>query len=78
LDEILAGRFSEKSDGPQISKFSPTLTSLRLTRYFGFSPEYWFNKQAHYGLEVIRRQSIAKIERDMGSGGSGSGTDDGN
>ena len=29
-------------------------TSLRLARYFGFSPEYWFNMQAHYDLEIIR------------------------
>ena len=40
-------------------------TSLRLARYFGFSPEYWLNMQAHYDLEVIRRQSIAKIEREI-------------
>jgi antitoxin HigA-1 len=40
-------------------------TSLRLARYFGFSPEYWLNMQAHYDLEVIRRRSIAKIEREI-------------
>jgi addiction module HigA family antidote len=40
-------------------------TSLRLARYFGFSHEYWLNMQAHYDLEVIRRQSIAKIEREI-------------
>ena len=40
-------------------------TSLRLARYFGFSPEYWLNMQAHYDLEVIRRQSIKKIEREI-------------
>jgi addiction module HigA family antidote len=40
-------------------------TSLRLARYFGFSPEYWLNMQSHHDLEVIRRQSIAKIERDI-------------
>jgi addiction module HigA family antidote len=40
-------------------------TSLRLARYFGFSPEYWLNMQAHYDLEIIRRQSIAKIEREI-------------
>jgi hypothetical protein len=36
-----------------------------LARYFGFSPEYWFNMQAHYDLETIRRQSIGKIEREI-------------
>ena len=40
-------------------------TSLRLGRYFGFSPEYWLNMQAHHDLEVIRRQSIGKIEREI-------------
>ena len=40
-------------------------TSLRLSRYFGFSPEYWLNMQAHYDLEVTRRQSIAKIEKEV-------------
>jgi addiction module HigA family antidote len=40
-------------------------TSLRLARYFGFSPEYWFNMQAHYDLEIIRRQSIGKIEKEI-------------
>lgn len=40
-------------------------TSLRLARYFGFSPEYWFNMQAHYDLETIRRQSIRKIEKEI-------------
>jgi addiction module HigA family antidote len=40
-------------------------TSLRLARYFGFSFEYWLNMQAHYDLEIIRRQSIGKIEREI-------------
>ena len=40
-------------------------TSLRLSRYFGFSPEYWLHMQAHYDLEVTRRQSIAKIEKEV-------------
>lgn len=40
-------------------------TSLRLARYFGFTPEYWLNMQTHYDLEIIRRQSIRKIEREI-------------
>ncbi len=40
-------------------------TSLRLARYFGFTPEYWLNMQAHYDLEVARRQSIRRIEREI-------------
>jgi addiction module HigA family antidote len=40
-------------------------TSLRLGRYFGFSPEYWLNMQTHFDLEIIRRQSMRKIEREI-------------
>jgi antitoxin HigA-1 len=40
-------------------------TSLRLARYFGFSPEYWLNMQGHYDLEIIRRQSMAQIEKEI-------------
>jgi addiction module HigA family antidote len=40
-------------------------TSLRLARYFGFSPEYWLNLQAHYDLELTRRLSMLKIEREI-------------
>jgi len=40
-------------------------TSLRLARYFGFTPDYWLNMQAHYDLEVTRRQSIRRIEREI-------------
>ncbi len=40
-------------------------TSLRLSRYFGFSPEYWWNLQTHYDLEVARRSSMAKIEQEI-------------
>src|SRR5512137_3073690 len=40
-------------------------TSLRLARYFGFTPEYWLNMQAHYDLEVVRRRSIQQIEREI-------------
>ena len=32
-------------------------TSLRLARYFGFTPEYWLNMQAYYDLEITRRKS---------------------
>ena len=40
-------------------------TSLRLARYFGFTPEYWLNLQTHYDLEIIRRESIRRIEREI-------------
>src|SRR3989337_1651994 len=37
-------------------------TSLRLARYFGFTPGYWMNLQTHYDFEIVRRQSMQKIE----------------
>jgi antitoxin HigA-1 len=40
-------------------------TSLRMARYFGFSPEYWLTMQSHYNLEIIRRQSMARIEKEI-------------
>jgi len=40
-------------------------TSLRLARYFGFSPEYWLNMQTQYDLEIIRRQSMRQIEKEV-------------
>lgn len=40
-------------------------TSLRLARYFGFTPEYWLNMQAQHDLEVIRRQSMQQIEKEV-------------
>ncbi len=40
-------------------------TSLRLARYFGFAPEYWLNMRAHYDLEITRRRSTRKIEREI-------------
>ncbi len=38
-------------------------TSLRLGRYFGFSPDYWHNLQKHYEFELARRSSQTEIER---------------
>lgn len=40
-------------------------TALRLARYFGTTPEFWVNLQAHYDLEVARDQSGARIEREV-------------
>ena len=40
-------------------------TSLRLGRYFGFSPDYWLRLQMHYEFELARRSSLARIEREV-------------
>jgi addiction module HigA family antidote len=38
-------------------------TSIRLGRFFGFSPEFWHNMQKHYEFEVARRTTQSEIER---------------
>jgi antitoxin HigA-1 len=38
-------------------------TSLRLGRFFGFTPEYWHNMQRRYDFELVRRSSEAEIAR---------------
>ena len=40
-------------------------TSLRLGRYFGFSPDFWLRLQMHYEFELARRTSLPKIEREV-------------
>ncbi len=34
-------------------------TALRLALYFGNSPEFWMNLQAHYDLKIARRNLTA-------------------
>ncbi|HTW15835.1 MAG TPA: HigA family addiction module antitoxin [Nocardioides sp.] len=34
-------------------------TALRLARYFGTTPEFWMNLQAHYDLRMERRNQAA-------------------
>lgn len=38
-------------------------TALRLAHYFGTSPEFWINLQAHYDLESTRNETQEEIER---------------
>src|SRR5580692_7659633 len=40
-------------------------TALRLARFFGTSPEFWINLQAMHDLTKARRESGAKIEREV-------------
>ena len=42
-----------------------TDTALRLARYFGTSPEFWVNLQAHYDLEIAGRALRRRIEREV-------------
>ncbi len=59
---VPANRLSQIINGKR--GISPD-TSLRLARYFGFTPEYWLNMQAQYDLEIIRRQSMRQIEKEI-------------
>jgi addiction module HigA family antidote len=40
-------------------------TALRLSRFFGASPEFWMNLQAMHDLTKARRESGKAIERDV-------------
>jgi addiction module HigA family antidote len=42
-----------------------TDTALRLGRYFGTTPEFWINLQAHYDLDLAGRVLRKKIEREV-------------
>ena len=40
-------------------------TALRLGRYFGVSPQFWLNLQAHYDLEVQRDKLGSRLKREV-------------
>ena len=40
-------------------------TALRLSRYFGTTPEFWLNLQSAYDLSLAVAESGARIERDV-------------
>lgn len=40
-------------------------TALRLSRYFGNSPEFWLNLQQAYDLSRAREDSAARIEEEV-------------
>jgi antitoxin HigA-1 len=37
-------------------------TALRLSQYFGNSPEFWLNLQQNYDLDVTKREKLAEIQ----------------
>jgi addiction module HigA family antidote len=39
-------------------------TALRLTRYFGTTPEFWLNQQSAYDLSLASAENGPAIERD--------------
>jgi addiction module HigA family antidote len=54
LSEIINGRRAVNAD-----------TALRLSRYFGNTPEFWINLQAAYDLRATIDSSADRIEREV-------------
>lgn len=54
MSEIVNGRRGINADA-----------ALRLSRYFGNSPEFWINLQAAYDLRVTIHSSAGRIEREV-------------
>lgn len=40
-------------------------TALRLARYFGTTPDYWINMQAHYDLETARDRWESQVAAEV-------------
>ncbi|HEY5623864.1 MAG TPA: HigA family addiction module antitoxin [Gammaproteobacteria bacterium] len=40
-------------------------TALRLSRFFGNTPEFWMNLQSHYDLAIARQRSAKTIDREV-------------
>lgn len=54
MSEIVNGRRAVNADA-----------ALRLSRYFGNTPEFWINLQAAYDLRVTIHSSASRIEREV-------------
>lgn len=54
INEIVHGKRSITAD-----------TALRLSRFFGTSPEFWLGLQADYDLDVARDRLADKINQDV-------------
>ncbi len=54
VNEIVHGKRSISAD-----------TALRFGRYFGMSPQFWLNLQAHYDLEVLDRELGDQIKKEV-------------
>lgn len=54
ISEIVNGRRAVNADA-----------ALRLSRYFGNTPEFWVNLQAAYDLRVTINSSASRIEREV-------------
>ncbi len=42
-----------------------TEMALRLARYFGTTPEFWVNLQAHFDLEITRDKEQRRVNQEV-------------
>jgi antitoxin HigA-1 len=54
INEIVHGKRSVSAD-----------TALRLGRFFGVSPQFWINLQAHYALEIEKDKLGRLLEKEV-------------
>jgi antitoxin HigA-1 len=54
INEIVHGKRSISAD-----------TALRLGRFFGVSPQFWINLQAHYDLEIEKDKLGRTLEKEV-------------
>ena len=54
INEIVHGKRSISAD-----------TALRLGRFFGVSPQFWINLQAHYDLEIEKDKLGRLLEKEV-------------
>ena len=54
INEIVHGKRSISAD-----------TALRLGRFFGISPQFWINLQAHYDLEIEKDKLGKLLEKEV-------------
>jgi antitoxin HigA-1 len=54
INEIVHGKRAVTAD-----------TALRLSKYFGTSPQFWLNLQSHYDLENEKDKSYRRIDHEV-------------
>ena len=59
---VPANRISEIVNGQRAITAD---TALRLSRYFGNSPEFWLNLEQNYQLSVAKREKAEEINRQV-------------
>ena len=56
---------SRINDGVLARRAITADTALRLARFFGTTPEFWANLQAHYDLEVAKATLRPQIDKEV-------------